>query len=61
MFPISTKFHYTSNDVLKDIRIVTIDEETYTVFAQHLLAIKAKGSSAAQNTGTSILQYLGLQ
>ena len=52
IFQAILKFHYTSNDVLKDIRIVIIDEETYTVFAQHLLAIKANDSSAAQNTGT---------
>ena len=52
IFQAILKFHYTSNDVLKDIRIVIIDEETYTVFAQHLLAIKATGSSAAQAAGT---------
>ena len=52
IFQAILKFHYTSNDVLKDIRIVIIDEETYTVFAQHLLATKATGSSAAQAAGT---------
>ena len=57
IFEAMLKFHYTSNDVLKDIRIVILDEETYTIFTQHLLAIKAKGSSAAQNTGTSVLRY----
>ena len=57
IFQAILKFHYTSNDVLKDIRIVILDEETYTIFTQHLLAIKAKGSSAAQNTGTSVLRY----
>ena len=52
IFQAMLKFHYTSNDVLKDIRIVIIDEETYTVFAQHLLAIKANDSSGAQVAGT---------
>lgn len=32
--------------------VVSCNEETYTVFAQHLLATKATGSSAAQAAGT---------
>ena len=47
IFQAILKFYYTSNDVLKDIRIVIIDEETYTAFAQHLLSLKATGSDDA--------------
>ena len=32
---------------MKDIRIIILDEETYTVFAQHLLSLKATGSDDA--------------
>ena len=40
IFQAITKFRYTSSKTLTDIRIVILDEETYSVFAQHLLAIK---------------------
>ena len=46
IFQAITKYHYTSSKVLIDIRIVILDEETYSVFAQHLLAIKAAGTLA---------------
>ncbi|XP_003390861.1 PREDICTED: uncharacterized protein LOC100631422 [Amphimedon queenslandica] len=46
IFQAITKFHYTSSKVLTDIRIVILDEDTYSVFAQHLLAIKATGIEA---------------
>ncbi|XP_019856835.1 PREDICTED: uncharacterized protein LOC109585277 [Amphimedon queenslandica] len=41
IFQAILKFHYTSSKVLTDIRIVILDEDTYSVFAQHLLAIKS--------------------
>ena len=47
IFQAILKFHYTSKNALKDIRIVILDEETYTVFAQHLLSLKATGSDDA--------------
>ena len=47
IFQAILKFYYTSKNVLKDIRIVILDEETYTVFAQHLLSLKATGSDDA--------------
>ena len=41
IFQAILKYHYTNNSILKDIRIVILDEETYSVFAQHLLVIKS--------------------
>ena len=41
IFQAILKYHYTNNSILKDIRIVILDEDTYSVFAQHLLAIKS--------------------
>ena len=41
IFQAILKYHYTYNSILKDIRIVILDEDTYSVFAQHLLAIKS--------------------
>ena len=46
IFQAILKFHYTSSKILKDIRIVILDEDTYSVFAQHLLAVKAAGTEA---------------
>ena len=40
IFQAILKYHYTNNSILKDIRIIILDEDTYSVFAQHLLAIK---------------------
>ncbi|XP_011409263.1 PREDICTED: uncharacterized protein LOC105316150, partial [Amphimedon queenslandica] len=41
IFQAILKYHYTNNSILKDIRIVILDEDTYSVFAQHLLAMKS--------------------
>ena len=46
IFQAILKFHYTSSKILKDIRIIILDEDTYSVFAQHLLAVKAAGTEA---------------
>ena len=55
IFQAMLKFHYTSNDVLKDIHIVILDEETYTVFAQHLVAIKSGPLHKDEGNDTSSL------
>ena len=55
IFQAMLKFHYTSNDVLKDIRIVILDEETYTVFARHLVAIKSGPLHKNEGNDTSSL------
>ena len=41
IFQAILKYPHTDNSILKDIHIVILDEETYSVFAQHLLAIKS--------------------
>ena len=41
IFQAILNFRYTNSKILKDIRIVILDEDTYSIFAHHLLAIKS--------------------
>ena len=40
IFQAILNFRYTNSKILKDIRIVILDEDTYSVFSQHLVATK---------------------
>ena len=54
IFQAILNFCYTNSKILKDIRIVILDESTYSVFAQHLLAIRSNPPIHTETSSQSL-------